>query len=270
MHRSRPFVRLAVSVVVIGCSLAACDGGPSPADRTPTSTGSPPKLLSPSKTPQEAESTPLPVASGPCANAYFPVAQGSRWLYERTNGLKVSRFRQIVEDVTDRGFTILLDHGATGTREVWTCSSDGLARVDQFETGPGGGPPPPGTVTFRHRRSEGVTVPADPTVGSSWTQVVTSFAHFVAGGVRYTEKQVATTSYLIVGETSITTAAGTFDALEVETVYRTRKTAPEYGTGIDQRFLASSTQWWVNGVGLVRLAYERPRVTNDLVAYRAA
>jgi hypothetical protein len=112
-------------------------------------------------------------------------------------------------------------------------------------------------------------VPAEPSVGTSWTHVVTSRAHFTVGGVRYAQKQVVTTSYDVIGEGSITTGAGTFDALIVETTTESHQTTPGFGTGIDRRLVSRYTQWWARGVGLVRLErIERPRMTIDLIAYR--
>ena len=147
------------------------------------------------------------------------------------------------------GFSVLVDFGEAGTREIWTCSPEGLARVETFETGPDGGPPPPGTVAFHQRRVRGVTVPSDPAVGSTWRQVVTSFGRFTVNGITHTEKQVVTSSFRVVREEPVTTPAGTFQALVVETVTTTRKTAPTFGAGIDQRLENDYTQLQtVNGV----------------------
>ena len=136
---------------------------------------------------------------------------------------------------------------------MWTCSPEGLVNLEQYETGPNGGAPPPGTVQFRHFRSEGVTVPTDIASGSSWTQIVTSRTVFTVGGVDHPERRVVTTSYRAVAEERVTTPLGTFDALKIETTMRTHKTAPTFGDGIDQRTTSFFTQWWARGVGLVQL-----------------
>jgi len=181
------------------------------------------------------------------------VVRGVTSVFERTIGQKVARFRQTVEEVTDDGFVVLLRFGATGERDVWTCSPEGLINLEQYETGPNGGAPAPGTVRFRHFRSEGVTVPADLASGSSWTQTVTSRTVFTVAGVAHPEQRVVTTSYRAVAEESVTTPLGTFDALRIETTMRTHKTAPTFGNGIDQQTTSVFTQWWARGVGLVQL-----------------
>ena len=209
----------------------------------------------PTETPNATPAAlPALVPTGPCANEYFPVVPNATWIYRRTVDEKVNRFRQTVEELDDDGFVLLLRFGAAGERDVWTCSPAGLANVEQYVTGPSGGPPPPGTIPFQHFRSNGVTVPTDVAVGSSWKQVVTSHAFFTIDGVRHREQQVVTTSYRAVAEERIETPLGVFDALRVETTSRTHKTAPTFGSGIDQRTTSVFTQWWSRGVGLVQLS----------------
>jgi hypothetical protein len=73
----------------------------------------------------------------------------------------------------------------------------------------------------------------------------------------------------VVGEEQVTTRAGTFDALIVETVAASHKTALEYGNGIDTRVVSRFTQWWARGVGMVRLtSSEGSGATIDLVSFR--
>jgi hypothetical protein len=236
----RRMTRIWLAVVLAGTVACTSDGAGAPTD-APTSPSSTPTVIA------------TPDVSGPCANDYLPVVRGVTSVFQRTIGQKVARFRQTVEDVTDQGFVVLLRLSATGERDVWTCSPAGLINLEQYETGPNGGKPPPGTVRFRHFRSEGVTVPTDVANGSSWTQVVTSRTVFTVDGVDYPEKRVVTTSYRAVAEESVTTPLGTFDALKIETTMTTRKMAPTFGNGIDQRSTSVFTQWWARGVGLVQL-----------------
>jgi hypothetical protein len=206
-----------------------------------------------------------PQPSGACANDYFPVARGLTWVFERTIDQKVSRFRQKVEEITDDGFVVLLRFGSAGERDVWTCSSTGLTNLEQYVTGPDGGPPPLGTVAFHHFRSQGVTVPTDIASDPSWTQVVRSRTVFTANGVQYPEEQVVTTSYRAVTEESVTTPVGTFDAWKIETTLTTHKRAPTFGNGIDQRTTSVFTQWWAPGVGLVQLMGSNGSSTTTIV-----
>lgn len=213
-------------------------------------------------------SIPALVPSGPCANEYFPVVPNATWIYERTVDEKVNRFRQTVEEIDDAGFALLLRFGGGGERDVWTCSPAGLANVEQYVTGPNGGPPPPGTISFQDFRSNGVSVPADVTVGSSWKQVVTSHAFFTVNGVRHREQQVVRTSYRAVAEERVETPLGVFDAVKIQTTSTTRKTAPTFGNGIDQRTTSEFTQWWSSGVGLVKLMSDTSSGTIVLVGLR--
>jgi len=211
---------------------------------------------------------PALVPSGPCANEYFPVVPNATWIYQRTVDEKVNRFRQTVEEMNDAGFVMLLRFGNGGERDVWTCSPAGLANVEQYVTGRNGGPPPPGTVSFQHFRSQGVSVPADATIGSSWKQVVTSHAFFTVRGVRHREDQVVTTTYRAVAEERIETPLGVFDALKIKTTSTTHKTAPTFGNGIDQTTTSEFTQWWSRGVGLVKLSSDTSSGSIVLVGLR--
>ena len=228
---------------------------------TPTSTPIPTTTATPPGIPTLAP-------SGPCANDYFPVVPNATWTYERTIDEKINRFRQTVEEMDDTGFVLLLRFGGGGERDVWACSPAGLANVEQYVTGPSGGPPPPGTVSFQHFRSQGVSVPADVAVGSSWKQVVTSHAFFTVQGVRHREQQVVTTSYRAVAEERIETPLGTFDTLKIETTSTTHKTAPTFGNGIDQTTISEFTQWWGLGVGLVKLSSDSSTGTIVLLGLR--
>ena len=215
-----------------------------------------------------ASASPALVPSGPCANEYFPVVPDAVWVYERTVDGKVNRYRQTVEALDDEGFVLLLRFGGGGERDVWTCSPAGLASVEQYITGPSGGPPPPGTVSFQHFRSDGVSVPADLEVGSSWKQVVTSHAFFTIDGVRHREDQVVTTSNRAVADERVETPLGAFDAMKIETTSTTHKTAPTFGNGIDQTTTSEFTQWWSPGVGLVKLVSTNSNGSIVLVGLR--
>lgn len=240
--------RILLSVLIVGSVACTSEGATAPS----LAQGSPPSTATPSDATPPAEIA-TPHTSGPCANDYFPVVRGLTSVFERTIDQKVARFRQTVEDVSDQGFAVLLRFRDAGERDVWTCSSEGLVNLEQYETGPNGGAPAPGTVQFGHFRSEGVTVPAVVASGSSWTQTVTSRTVFTVDGVDHTERRVVSTSYKAVAEETVTTPLGSFDALKIETTMTTRKTAPTFGNGIDQRTTSVFTQWWARGVGLVQL-----------------
>ena len=107
-------------------------------------------------------------------------------------------------------------------------------------------------------------MPADIAVGSSWRQVVHSRTVFTAGGVDYPDS-VAITTYRAVGEESVTTPVGTFEALRIETRVMTHKTAPSFGNGLDQRTVGAYTQWWAPGVGTVQLMGDNGSSTTTIV-----
>ena len=155
----RASLALFAAGVLIGCSAAETPPvTPAPSSSAATALPTP----SPSEAPP-AIATPEP--SGPCANDYLPVVPGLTWTYERAVGSRVNRYRQRVDAMDPRGFALLLFDGAA-ERQIWTCSPDGLANIEQQITGEDGAAPPPGTTWFHHVSSIGVTVPADISIGS--------------------------------------------------------------------------------------------------------
>jgi hypothetical protein len=269
------FAKRAIIAGVVALTACSSSGGGSSASTGGSSSGAPSGSAAPPASSAAGSPSVSPSASAisdPCANNYFPVADGATWLYRRTSIGRETPIRQSFERISDAGFTTLQLLPGGGERDLWACAPAGLANVEQHATGPGGGPPPTGTVDFHHFRSRGVTVPSDLSVGSAWSQVVTSTARFKVAGVWYTENQVVTTSYRVVGEESVTTPAGTFQALKVQFTTRTHKTAPDFGQGINLRNATSTTQWWARDVGIVRSIVDTGSgspTTIVLVAYRA-
>ena len=170
---------------------------------------------------------------------------------------------QSVAAIADGGFTILLRVPGGEEQDRWTCSPAGLANVGQTFFGPGGSPLPPGTTQFRHFRSRGVSVPSNPDVGSTWTQVVTSEARFVLKDTQHRERQVVTTSYRAVDDESVSTPEGSYQALRVEILSTTHKTSPELR--VDLTATTKTTQWWVTGVGVVRSIVDTGSGTPTLI-----
>ena len=260
--RARILASAALTLALTGCTNQGSTGAPSrPASSapvtSPAATGSPSPTLGPVVSPSTG-----PVLTGPCANDYLPVVDGASWVYLRTAAGRRTTIHQSIESISGTGFTVRQRLKGGGERDAWICSSAGLANIEQAV---------PGTTQFHEVSTVGVTVPASVHPGSSWKQVVRSTTRFEVGGVSYPETQVVTTVSRAVGEETVSTAAGVFEALKVQMRSTTHKTAPTFGSGIDQRTTSAITEWWVAGVGVVRRIVDTGSgfpTTIELVRYR--
>jgi hypothetical protein len=267
--RARLAIVAAATLALAGCgssgggtSLASGSASPPP----PTTDATP----MPSATP-----TPAPTAGGACANAYFPVVAGATWTYRSHVAQTTAVVRQTLAAITASGFTSVSSSSQGSERDVWTCGAEGLADVQQHVSGGGGAISfggqtfQTGVQNFHHYRSRGVTLPSGLDVGSSWTQVVRSSSRFQLAGSSYPETQVVTTVSRVVGRGSVTTPAGTFDALKVQTTATTRKAIPALGRHLTS--VVHGTMWAVSGVGIVEATSTNSSgfvTTRTLLAYR--
>ena len=249
--------------------LASCgsSGGSSATSGSPSSA-----VATPTPTPT---STPVVSSSGSCANDYFPVVAGASWTYRTHVAQTTTVAHQTFVAITDSGFATVSRSSQGSERDRWTCAPAGLADVQQHVSGGagsitfGGQTFQTGVQNFHHYRCRGVTIPSHLGVGSSWTQVVRSSSRFDLAGSSYPETQVVTTASHVIGRASVTTPAGTFDALEVQTTATTRKAIPALGQHLSA--VSHGTLWVAHGVGIVESTMTNSSgfvTTTILLAYR--
>lgn len=211
----------------------------------PHGTGAAP--LRPNSTPTPGEPTPAggtvqpppdTNSSGVCANPYFPVKLGTRWVYNFEGG---AGYEEEITDVRADGFTVTLkDEDLINPRE-WACRPEGLVALS-FGGGPAATASSSGiTVRFTTTNVTGVTLPANPAPGMTWTQTfdVTMTPPGVSGTVSLT--------YSAVAIESVTVPAGTFQALKVE-VQQTVTAAIPNTAPLQSTF----TVWFAPGVGWIK------------------
>ena len=195
-----------------------------------------------------------------CDNEYMPVVEGATWTYKRMTSQGDRTQQAVILDVSENAFVLGVTLTDISYEEAWMCTEEGLV---QLETA---GSPytaafagPDGNVRLSTVDSDGVTLPASFDVGDEWdqtTQVQISSSAF---------NGLATISheFSAVRSEPITVAGTEFQAVVVE-VSSTLE-IPQFS------FEFKSVQWYVRGVGLVKLEGQMTEpefdVSYELVGY---
>jgi DUF3108-like len=148
---------------------------------------------------------------------------------------------------------------------TWNCGSDGVV---SFDFGTLGLPTSGFTSDITITSSSGALLPppAQLAPGASWNNTFTEEVHTGAAGVDFNMTLVANETYTATGFETITTGAGTFNALRIDgsgTFATSSDIAGSFTIDVQ------STYWVVEGVGFVRFETSAEGVSSvsDLSAY---
>jgi len=216
-------------IIILSITLSACQSTPS---TTPTDTAAP--------TAQVGQ-------TGPCANPYFPVIEGATWAYSGNTDVGGDFTRTItISDVgTDAFLVEWVSDPLTGVT-TWTCTPEGLVE-DQSNGGIFSSvlTGPDATVTVQNLSNTGVTLPANPRTGDSWTQVSELSATTSEGEVL---TGTLTIEFSAAGMESISVPAGTFNGLRIDV----HAEAAYQQSGYSSTLIWDGTEWLAPGVGRVK------------------
>lgn len=199
--------------------------------------------------PGEAPTQPGPVSNDPCGNPYYPVVDGTKWVYSGPKG----QFSQTIGTDTKGTFSIHIEAGANTFNIQGLCLEGGdisLLNVPGNSLTYSG---ESGASTMTTNRNEGITLPGDIQLSDDWSQKI---GVEVTAGKQKMNFTIETT-YTAVGYETVSVPAGTFKALKVE------QSSSMGGTNPD-----TQTLWYAQGVGLVKsvIFVDKPVVT-ELVSY---
>jgi hypothetical protein len=241
-------------LLVIAMFLAAC-GGAAPSGGTGEETGG--------QTGGEVQASEAPAEAGggaqitgACANQYYPVTEGTTRTYSATGGIEDFTYTETISGVAPDGFTVTTSYSLEGnlqTTQRWACQSDGLVALD-YNGGPSAALSTEGlSVQYNTTGVTGVTVPANLGVGTAWNQTLTIEGDMVIGeGMTGHATGDVSYSANAVGTESVTTPAGTFDAIKVEIQQNFNVTADLSGVSVPVAFTGTTTTWYAPGVGMVK------------------
>ncbi len=181
-----------------------------------------------------------------CDHPYLPLRAGATWSYSG-----IAPYTWAVDSVSgDRQSAtahLSIDFGSGSFSLDWNCSPDGILYYQMADLSSGD---VPGVVSFNVSSADGVTLPKESvlTSGGSWDSSYTIGMGVDIPGFTDTFTSQTTETSTAGSETSVSTAAGTFDAIPVTST----GTVTTTGLG-DFSTDFSSTVWYARGIGIVRI-----------------
>ena len=243
--------RLTLLLTVLLLASLACTLG-----ATPESTGEP---VQPSPLPPVEESAaPVPPVDGnppalnaDCGNVYIPVIPGASWTYS-LSGPASDTYTHSILSVGQASFVEQDAFGSGVTRMgEWSCDRGNLTALN-----PGGGGATVNTEglssQFEATSNSGVTFPADPKPGDTWSQSVTLEGSQTINGYNAPAKNQVNTTCTAIGMESVTVPAGTFEALRVDCVIEMIISVNAGGNAFDTTLNTTSATWYAPNVGMVK------------------
>ena len=192
----------------------------------------------------------VPAPASPCANAYMPVVAGAAWNYTISEPFPDTYTHSILA-VNGSNFSEQDVFGSGVTRQgEWACQSGDLVALN-----PGGGASVSVdglTSEYQTTSNSGITFPANPHPGDSWTQSVTLEGSQTINGYIAPAKNQTDTSCTAVAMETVTVPAGTFQALRVECVINMQISVTADGNPFSTTINTTSISWYAPGVGMIK------------------
>ncbi len=203
----------------------------------------------------EAEATLAPTSGSggstsqtACDHPYFPIRQGASWTYSSNFGDQNWSVTSVSGDLNSATATMEMAFQEGTVTYTWNCGAEGVVSFDFGTMGlPTSGFTSDITITSN---SGAILPPPDQLVpGASWSNTFTEEVHTGAAGVEFNMTMEAAETYTATGFETITTGAGTFDALRIDgsgTFTTNSDVAGSFTIDVQ------STYWLAEGVGFVR------------------
>jgi hypothetical protein len=163
-------------------------------------------------------------------------------------------FTETITAVRADGFTVTTDYGTATKSLDWSCTSEGLlvfgAGDDQTEglsvaAGQTG-------LAMTTRNVSGTTLPVKINPGDRWTQSYEYESTGDLGGMTIASSGAVSSTYEAMGEESITTPAGTFQAIKIVSETKENVSAAIGGSPTISTNEYRDIFWFVEGIGRVR------------------
>ena len=214
------------------------------------------------------------LASGECANTYFPVKQGATWSYEVTDGSSDTvNYADTISKLSVDGFVLTSEFDDVTRTQRWSCKTDGLLALDF-----GGGSATLAVAdlqaVFDTTEVSGITLPQDIAPGDTWSQSFTIEGDQTLSGDQTAEVNGSVDySSTAVEMERVTVPAGTFDALRVDSTTKMDITIKLSGFAVPTTIEGTIVRWYAPDIGYVRsveasnVLGEEVEVTIELTGY---
>src|SRR5574342_189400 len=196
----------------------------------------------------------MPVAGeGLCANAYYPVREGSTWSYKSTGGPAGEySFTDTITSVREDGFTLSTQFNELTRTQEWACKPEGLVALQL-------GGAPAATLNSQNMQLDlevknvsGVTFPSEINPGDQWQHDLDFEGKMTVAGQEGTATGDAQTRFTTIGNESVTVPAGTFDALKIQVDTTLNINVSFQGANVPVTFSGTYTYWFAQGAGWVK------------------
>ncbi|HJR80839.1 MAG TPA: hypothetical protein VJ821_12250 [Anaerolineales bacterium] len=217
-----------------------------PATEEPQSTATQPPPAT------EGNNTPI-AGEGLCANAYYPVREGSTWTYASTGGpLGDYSFTDTISSVREDGFTLSTQFDDLTLTQEWACRPEGLVAL-QLGGAPAALINSQGMqLNLQVLNASGVTFPSIINPGDAWQHNLDFEGNIAMAGQEGSATGTAATSFTAIGNESVTVPAGTFEALNIQVDSTLNFDVSYQGLSIPVTFSARYNYWFAQGVGWVK------------------
>ncbi|MFC2028776.1 hypothetical protein ACFLTX_02495 [Chloroflexota bacterium] len=189
-----------------------------------------------------------------CDNPLYPVKEGATWYYT-VSGMASNSLEHSILEVTSDGFRDqdIFSDGTTRNGR-WNCMDGDLISLDLNISNLAAANAVAGgrETNLEITSMDGVTIPADASEGSSWTQhiILEGLQNFA--GQEMNLKLDITDDCKAAGVESITITAGTFTSQRVECKSTVVITVNIGGLVIPTSASSSSVSWYAREVGMVK------------------
>jgi hypothetical protein len=253
---------------MIALSMLACNlGKGAPAPGANAATPAPDASEAPTAERIAADS---PSANGPCVNEFYPVVAGASWTYQFSDA-NLPGFTRSITAVNADGFNDqdVFASGITRKGE-WQCKDGTLTALQTNGDLSASVQSDYVSGDFKTTSWDGITLPASPKAGDTWTQTFVLEGVETVAGTQFNAKNETALTCTAGTVESVTVPAGTFDALRVDCEIHTTITVTISGNDVQTPLSMTSTSWYAPNVGLVRTS----NVTNgetismDLTSYQ--
>ena len=242
------FSLLLMILIITACSSAT---DTPPVEAQPTETLQIPATEPATEPPATSEGG--AAGEGLCANAYYPVREGSTWSYKSTGGPAGEySFTDTITSVREDGFTLSSQFGDLTRTQEWSCTPEGLVALQL-------GGAPAATLNSQNmqlnleiKNVSGVTFPSEINVGNQWQHNLDFEGNMTVANQEGAAMGNAQTNFNALGNESVTVPAGTFDALKIEMDTTLNINVSAQGISVPVTFTSTYTYWFVQGVGWVK------------------
>jgi hypothetical protein len=250
-NRMKPII----SVLLMVIFLAACSAPsqPSPTETQVIETQTPPA------TPTEIATEPAATSEGGvtsaaeeglCANAYYPVREGSTWSYTSTGSpAGAYGFTDTITSVREDGFTLTSQFDKLTRTQEWSCKPEGLVAL---QLGGAALSSQNMKMDVKTQNISGITYPKEINEGDQWDYALDFTGKLELAGNSAEAQGSDKNHFNTLGVESVTVPAGTFDALKIQIDTTLDINASFQGVSVPVTFSGSYTYWFVQDVGWVK------------------